>query len=178
MGNTLIKVVNIDEYKAYTFINENDILSDTQARLKESDDKLLLEITQISAKCDHNNIGSTKHICEAIREHKKNEWVSFSNNVQEGKMEKYIYENLFVNSIKAKDDFIKAYIVEEEKINIWIIIEESTFEYNEKYLSAKNEFQSVNKTDFDILIFDKDDIEEVEEELMYIKCCQRINKNG
>lgn len=181
MVNNLNKVVNIHEYNSYTSINENDILSDTQSRLKKDPstyNKLLLEITKISARCDHINKGSTKHICEAIRKHKKDDWLSFPSIKDEEDMGNYIYEKKFVNLIKSNEDFIRAYIVEEEKINIWIIIKESTFEYNEKYLSAKNEFLSDKKTNFDILIFDEDDIEEIEEELIYIKCCQRINKNG
>ena len=42
--------------------------------------------------CDHNSIESTTPICKAIREHKKNEWVSFSSIEDEENMEKYIYE--------------------------------------------------------------------------------------
>lgn len=175
MGNTLERVVNFNEYKAYTCINEDDILSDTQSRLKEEDDKLLLEITKISAKCDFNNIGSTRPICEAIREHKKKDWITFSNIENEVNMKEYVNETLFIESIKSNEDFIRAYIVEEEKNNIWILIQESTFEYNKKYLEYKNKFQLQNsEADFNITIFDEDELEDLEEELSYKENYKRI----
>lgn len=48
MGNTLKKVVNLNDYKEYTYSSDNDILRNTQGLLnKSSEDKLLLKITQI-----------------------------------------------------------------------------------------------------------------------------------
>lgn len=168
MGNTLSNAVNFSEYKAYTCINENDILSDTQARLKESDDKLLLEITKISARCDHNSTESTTPICKAIREHKKNEWVSFSSIEDEENMEKYIYEKKFVNLIKSNEDFIRAYILEEEKNTIWVVINDFAFKYKKIYLQEAREFKEKNDCEFDMFIFDKKQLDNIDKQLNFM----------
>lgn len=179
MGNALNKVVNLEAYKEYIYINENDIISDTQKRLKNDGDTLLLEIVKISTKCDHERMPSAEKICKTIRSNKKDEWLSFSSNEDEADMREYIYEEKFIKLIQLNKDFIEAYIVEEEKINIWIVIQESKFENNKKYFDEKRRFEMANENiKFDIMIFDEDEREDFEEELNYREVYKKVCKNG
>lgn len=79
--------------------------------------------------------------------------------------------NKFINSIKTYDDFVQAYIVKDYDIpEIWIIIKESNFENNVKYLKFTREFKFNNNCEnlFDVMIFDEEQLEEIKEELSYM----------
>ena len=177
MGNTLKKVVNLNDYKEYTYSSDNDILRNTQWLLnKSSEDKLLLKITQISAKCDYEGGYSTPPICEAIKNYKQEKRMSSYTILGEKEMEKYKWERMFVNSVISNNDFKKAYILEEEKNTIWFVIDNFQFKYKKVYLQSAREFKEENDCDFDIIIFDKKQLLNVEEQIKYMGPHEVISK--
>lgn len=168
MGKTLREVVNINDYNEYKYSNENDILRETQKMLRNSvEDALLLKITQLSAKCDYEGEFSTPPICKLIKNYKSGIWVPFSNALSEGEMDKYKFEKLFIESIKSSSDFITAYFLTEEINTIWLVIKEFTFEANENYFKIARNFKNNNNCDFNLVIFEEDELEEVKEEIKY-----------
>lgn len=171
MGNTLRKVENINDYNDYNeykYSNENDILRETQKLLRnDCEDALLLKITQLSAKCDYEGKFSTPPICKLIRNYKSEIWIPFSNDLSEGEMDKYKFEKLFIERIKNSSDFITAYFLTEEINTIWLVIKEFTFEANENYFKIARSFKNNNNCDFNLVLFEKDELEEVKEEIKY-----------
>lgn len=170
MGNTLNKVVNFYSYE-YTFNNGNDILRKTQELLKKSkEDKILLDITKTSLECDSKGDFSTIPICKIINKYKSesDDWIAFSNDLCEENMSKYKLEEMFINLININKEFIKSYIVEEEINTVWIVVNELDFELTKKYIKTAREFKEKNNCDFNIVMFEEDEIEDIEEQLKYI----------
>ena len=179
MGNTLEKVVDSNDYKEYTYSDDCDILRKTQDLLgMSSEDKLLLKITQISAKCDYEGGFVTPPICTAITAYKKaitpyvGRRMSSYTIHGERKMKKYELENKFIDTIFSNEDFNRAYILEEEKVVIWIVINDYKFKYKKVYLKSAREFKERNNCDFDIVIFDKKQLLHIEEQLKYMGECE------
>lgn len=91
-------------------------------------------------------------------------------------MEKYKWERMFVNSVISNNDFKKAYILEEEKNTIWFVIDNFQFKYKKVYLQSAREFKEENDCDFDIIIFDKKQLLNVEEQIKYMGPHEVISK--
>ena len=92
--------------------------------------------------------------------------------------EKYILEKEFINTIKGNDDFVCAYIVEEDKnLNIiWIVIKDARFENNIKYFHSERAFRQTNNCNIETIILDESEIDEIQEELKYIDKYELVNK--
>lgn len=86
-------------------------------------------------------------------------------------MDKYKYAKNFVESLKKQDDFQKAYIFEiEDDVSLWIIVESAEYNTNKKYLQFMREHKNVSRDyeEFEFLIFDKDEEDEIKEQISYL----------
>ncbi len=86
------------------------------------------------------------------------------------------YCNNFVYLIKSEEDFIEAYILDEEVKKIWIVIKEACFNKNKKYLKKAREFKKNKCVEFELTIFDERQINEMREELEFHIICGKIKK--
>jgi len=92
-------------------------------------------------------------------------------------LNKYIKEKEFINTIKSNDDFVCAYTLEEEINTVWIIIKEAVFKFKKKYLQSAREFREENLYNFNVVIFDEEQLDEIKEQLKYIGKYQYIEKS-
>ncbi len=86
-------------------------------------------------------------------------------NRMELKTDSFLKEIEFVNSLKCNSDFIKAIILREDSNIIWIVIKETNFGENKKYLRSAREFIKINECDFKIIIFDEKQLDDMFEQL-------------
>lgn len=71
----------------------------------------------------------------------------------------------FLKVLKSKEDFRDAFIFEDEKINIWLIVDEANYDVNVEYINLaikvlENEYKKIR-----LMIYSFDEIDEVKEEL-------------
>lgn len=162
MGNTLI----VSKFSEYKSIDKENLLKETQEILKSiPNSELPTEMLKTTVKSMAEGLPVVSEVCKTI-----NGWVSL-NARREDDMSKFVNELKFIEQIKTNDDYIKSYILyNDDDINtIWVIIEESIFAYNRKYLKLAREFKSNNNCEFNLSIFDKDDVDGINEQLKYVK---------
>lgn len=94
------------------------------------------------------------------------------------KLEEFPKEREFLNSVENNDDFCLGIILKDDVNSIWIVIKDSSFQFNKKYLKCAREFKEYNKCEFDLLIFDEEEIEEVKEQISFIKNYEVVLKNA
>lgn len=92
-------------------------------------------------------------------------------------MNKYIKEKEFINSIKTNDDFVCSYVLTEDSNVIWIVIKDARYEFNVKYIRSKRQFETINNCKFEIILFSDDEIEGINEQLMYMGEFEYIGKS-
>ncbi|MGL5151801.1 MAG: hypothetical protein ACRC7N_14640 [Clostridium sp.] len=71
----------------------------------------------------------------------------------------------FINEINLLEDFKKAYTFEDDKINIWVVIEEATYERTANYMAMAREIFGEYYLNIDLMIYSFDELDEVLEEL-------------
>ena len=106
-------------------------------------------------------------VCETV-----NGWIAFENKEKDS-INMFINETKFIDEIKENDDFVNAYIVQEDVCTIILIIKDAIFTQNKKYLRYAREFKELNNCEFNLSIFDLDDLDEVEEQLSYMNVYER-----
>lgn len=84
----------------------------------------------------------------------------------------------FVKLIEKENDYISSYVINEGVYSVWIVIKNSTFKENKKYLKSAREYKKEFNCEFELIIFDLEQKEEVLEQLKYIKCYKGFGKNA
>lgn len=176
MVNNIIKVVNIQEINEYTTIRT---VEDNQIKLAQKNLRMLNENTLLPEKMLKSAIESWSkngHILNSISRTINDYCVSSSINVIGEYMEKYCNEIKFVNLIMNYDDFYSAIILKEDINVIWLVIDDASFENNKKYLKSARVFRRDNNCEFNITIFDKEQIQDMNEQLESYESYKVIKK--
>lgn len=176
MVNNIIKVVNIQEINEYTTIRT---VEDNQIKLAQKNLRMLNENTLLPEKMLRSALESWSkngHILNSISRTINDYCVSSSIKVIGDYMEEYCNEIKFVNSIRNYDDFYSAIILKEDINVIWLVIDDASFENNKKYLKSARVFRRDNNCEFNITIFDKEQIRDMNEQLESYKNYKVITK--
>lgn len=177
MVNNIKKVVNIYDVNEYTTMGSEN----TQVKLAQMNLKRLNQDTELPEKMLKSAIEAWSKggqiltsICETV-----NDYCVFSSNKVEGEnMKNYLKEVEFVDSIKNNDDFYSAIILKEDINCIWIVIEDATFNHNKKYLKSARVFKRENECEFNITIFNRDQIKDMYEQLQSYENYMVVNKDA
>lgn len=152
---------------SYINLHRGDHLEKAQQKLKEMPNSMLPQ-EMLKATVRAMTLGKpvVEEVCEIVNKCPDG-WISFNDDKGKSAMNKFEYELKFIEDIKSNDDFIEAYMVREEINSIWIIIKDASFQFNKKYLKCAREFKKNNNCEFNIVIFDESQIDEVKEQLKY-----------
>lgn len=168
MANTL-NVYDIKDYKSIAEEKhlkeiQKNLLRETQRNLKSIENsELPSKMLTATTKAMAENKQVVTEVCNMV-----NGWIAFENKKKDSK-KMFVNETKFINEIRKNDDFIDAYIVEEDICTIILIIKDAIFANNKKYLKYAREFKELNSCEFNLSIFDLEDLDEVEEQLKYMK---------
>lgn len=149
----------------YNYTKEEDaILKETQQKLKDSPQgELLTELLNNVAQSMAEDKKVVSNLCK-----KMNEWIveSESNNNEVFALEELPpCIKMFINQVKNEDDYCKGYVFKDGIINIWLVVDEADYESSTKYIRKAREIMSTQYKNIDLMIYSKDEVEEVLEEL-------------
>lgn len=176
MGNNLN--YNCITNTEYINLNEKNHLKRAQQKLKTMpNSKLPQEMLKATVAAMLRGTHVVEDVCSVVNQFPDG-WISFSDIKGKDNMGKFHFELKFIKSLEVNDDFIKAYVFKEDKNTIWILIKDSSFDFNKNYLKYAREFKKNNECDFDIVIFDEDEMDELEEQLKYIGEYKEMKKDA
>lgn len=150
------------EYKSNK--EEHVKLKKTQQKLKEYDSgELALNMLNAATEAMMSNLPVVSHICKTV-----DDWLICSpkNNKGDVKMNS---DNVlkFIEVLKKQEDFIKAYVFEENnETNIWVVTEEIQLEQKLNYMRLYREHE--DSDNFSIMLFEEDEEEGILEQISYI----------
>lgn len=150
----------------HTYKYDENILKKTQQRLKAVEDGEVLEaIVNIVAKSVMEEKPVLNEVCKETQN-----WIltSYTNKNEVSFM---LHKNIkvFLENIKKENDFRKAFVFKDEKINIWIVVDEADYEVNSKYINFAREVLNKEYQKISLMIYSFDEVDEVKEELDGIK---------
>lgn len=172
MVNNINKVVYFNVHEEYNYISEEEKsnLGHTQKRLKSmANNELLLDVTKTVARAMEKGMPVVGEMCRTINQHYSDGWMSFSNSKSEERMAEFNMEIKFINTIKLNEDFVCAYVLKEEINTIWVIIKDSTFKFKKKYLQHARVFRENNKSEFNLIVFEEEQLDEIQLQLNYVE---------
>lgn len=156
-----------DSYKKLDNSTIDVPYADIQGELKKESTqgaKLLLEVSKLLVKCSLENRQHTTEFHNYVAGN-KHKWISLAG--AEDDMKNNL-EKKYLANIANKEDFFGAFILEEDnQKTIWIISKKYNLKNSKEYIKAAREFKINHDCNFNIVIFDIDEIEEVREQIKY-----------
>lgn len=95
-------------------------------------------------------------------------WELCSNNKKEEDRLMNCFNEL-IDQFRNEEDFCFSYIINDITYTLWVIIKDACFENNRKYLRAARNYKRENNLEFNLIIFDEDQVKELEEQLQYME---------
>ena len=159
-------------FKKIEYTNDKETMIKKAQRIlnEEIDSEIASRLFKTATKCVMEGQDILPNISQEVINYAK----ELNNSIGVVSLESIKFQ-AFIDEIKKEKDFIKAYIIQQDIEKIWIVIEESNFNNNKKYLRKARHFKKENECEFELTIFDKNQIAGMKEELESYQNYRMIN---